>query len=151
MAKTYWKTLAVIAVSLGVSLSAAAKDHGRAAHNSGWHGQDRGWRVQRVADRDHDHDGRRDRVRRDRDRDHDRDRDGDRDRRYARHENRGRHKGWERGHRYAYGHDRRPPTARTQPAGNKPWVMQPHPSTATAPAPNKGKHMPWVMQPHPKQ
>lgn len=82
MSKTLIKFAAVMAVSLALSLSAAAKDHGKAAHNEGWHGQE-GWHFQRVADRDHDHDGRRDRDhdRNDwrrqgrRDRDHDRDHD----------------------------------------------------------------------------
>lgn len=97
MSNTFVKSAAVMAVSLALSLSAAAKDHGKAAHNGGWHDRD-GWRVQRVADRDHDHDGRRDRVRRDRDRDRDHDRDD-----WRRHERRDTRAGWSHGKKTGWG------------------------------------------------
>lgn len=76
---TTLKMTAVMAVSLAMTLTAAAKDHGNAVHNR-WHDRD-GWQLRRVADRDHDHDARRDRDhdgdRNRRDRDHDGDRDRD--------------------------------------------------------------------------
>ncbi|HEU5450997.1 MAG TPA: hypothetical protein VFU76_03375 [Terriglobales bacterium] len=105
MSKTLIKSAAVMAVSLALSLSAAAKDHGKAAHNGGWHDRD-GWRVQRVADRDHD--GRRGR-------DHDRNdwrrqgrRDHDRDD-WRRHERRDTPAGWSHGKKTGWGDCNVPP------------------------------------------